>query len=101
MRTRCYNHDVFSANYKSQTLIHLLLWLLSSGQYGQSLSVTCRPTNLVPLWGVKQHQSNPSNQQSAWDPSAKGIPCASGNQKKEERNEAKWKKAACPVKSGS
>lgn len=100
MRTHCYNHDMFSTNYKSQTLIHLLLWLLSSGQYGQSLSVTCRPTNLVPLWGVKQHQSNPSNQQSAWDPSARAshVPLET---KKEERNEAKWKKATCPVKSGS
>lgn len=60
-----YNHSKVGANYKSQALIHPLLWLLSSGQYGQSLSVTCRPMNLVPLWGKKQNQSNPSNQQSA------------------------------------
>lgn len=66
-----YNHDKFSANYKSQARIHPLLWLLSCGQYGQSLSVMCRPMNLVPLWGEKQNQSNPSNQQSARDPSAR------------------------------
>lgn len=61
-----YIHSGFTSNYKSQALIHLLLWLLSSGQYGQSIFVTCHPRNLVPLWGEKQNQSNLRNQQSGW-----------------------------------
>lgn len=87
-----YNHGKFSANYKSQALIHPLLWLLSSGQYGQSLSVMCRPMNLVPLWGEKQNQSIPvtSNQPGTLQP---GDPMCPHFQKK--------KKATRLVKSGS
>lgn len=93
-----YNHVKFSTNYKSQALIQPLLWLLSSGQYGQSLSVMCRPMNLVPLWGEKENQSNPSNQQSAWDPSARAshVPL-----QPEKKGKKKKKKGTRLVKSGS
>ncbi len=60
--------SLLTTNHKPSFIL-----LLSSGQYGQSLSVMCRPMNLVPLWRAKHNQSKPSNQQSAWDPSARAL----------------------------